>query len=776
MPYNRNRNNKQLNNSNMKKLLLSVLLLGLATASFAQEYCTKLGTSTKTDREWYNIEIVSSGVQTNIDAYLKSRTDGDCYRGILNSGNPLVVYPGENVNLLLNGAMNWTFVHLFADWNCDKDFDDSSEYIEMQPVSKDQFPYGPGADAGSRTFNFTVPVTATKGTTRLRVIMAYGIDGACTLTRTNDAAIAADVEILIAGTDLDAPRTIKVETADALQGKAVITGSENTEITSDDVFISVTAVPASGYSFKEWKDKTTGKVVSTSNPYSYTGAEDITLVAGFQDKYVQLTDIPTIFINTENGVGITSKDDYVNATVTVRGAAKSKDNITEVITEIKGRGNSTWGMAKKPYRLKFDSKLQFLGNKAKAKNWVLLANYCDKTLMRNALALETARNMFNFGFTPSVTFVDVVLNGKNVGAYMLTDQVEQDGDRVNIQKQGTTVTASDPEITGGYLVEVDGFADSEISWFKTPKDMKVTIKYPKDDEINSDQSAYITKYTQDMENAMFSADFTNAEKGWRKYIDEASLADWYIACELFGNSDSWWSTYMYKDRDAIYKVGPLWDFDIAFNNDNRLGDATQKMIRIYGHEPRTWVAQWWKDASFVKSVEKRWGELRKGGLRNYMLDYVDKTATVLDKSQKNNFSAWNILNNRVYLELAARGSYAAEVAFLRDYVDKRINYLDTQFNLPSGIENETTEITGFAIAPNPVQAGSDITIRLADTETGNITVTISSVDGKIVMQRGFEYSGEGTLTIGSANFASGLYILSATSDKGASSRGRLIIR
>ena len=84
------------------------------------------------------------------------------------------------------------------------------------------------------------------------------------------------------------------------------------------------------------------------------------------------------------------------------------------------------------------------------------------------------------------------MNGKNLGNYTLTDQVEVKSKRVPVLEQETTVSASDPEITGGYLIEVDGFADSEISWFQTNKGMKVTIKYPKDDEINSAQSNYIS--------------------------------------------------------------------------------------------------------------------------------------------------------------------------------------------------------------------------------------------------------------------------------------------
>ncbi|MBR5240701.1 MAG: CotH kinase family protein [Muribaculaceae bacterium] len=316
--------------------------------------------------------------------------------------------------------------------------------------------------------------------------------------------------------------SVSVNDADMGSATASLTGElvEDTEV----VF---TASATGDNKFVNWT--VDGKIVSFDNPYTAAVTKDMNVVANFTDKYPQITNVPTIYINTEGGVPVVSKEDYVTAYVSVRGAENADDNITDVLAEIKGRGNSTWGMAKKPYRLKFDKKIKFLGNEAKEKNWVLLANYADKTLMRNALAFETARNMFEFGFTPSVTFVDVVLNGENLGNYMLTDQVEVKSKRVPVTEQDETTTINDPEITGGYLIEVDGFADSEISWFQTTKGMKVTIKYPKDDEINSDQSYYISNYTQQMENALFSTSYTNAETGWRKYIDEASMVDWYIA-------------------------------------------------------------------------------------------------------------------------------------------------------------------------------------------------------------------------------------------------------
>ena len=527
------------------------------------------------------------------------------------------------------------------------------------------------------------------------------------------ATISANTEIEVCFRQAE---TVTVSATVAKGGSVEVSNPNPLEGTE----VTLTATANAGFQFESWS--LNGKVVSTENPYTITARGNAEYVANFTDKYSQLTTVPTIYINTENGVAVTSKEDYVNAYVTVRGAENEEDNITEVLTEIKGRGNSTWGMAKKPYRLKFDEKIKFLGNEVKEKNWVLLANYADKTLMRNALAFETARNMMNFGFTPSVTFVDVVLNGENLGSYMLTDQVEVKKKRVPVTEQETTTTMSDAEITGGYLIEVDGFADSEISWFQTSQGMKVTIKYPKDDEINSDQSAYIANYTQNMENAMFSTNFTDAELGWRKYIDEASMVDWYIACELFGNSDSWWSTYIYKERDDVFKFGPLWDFDIAFNNDNRLGDATTLMMRTYAHEPKTWISRWWQDAGFVSAVKTRWAELRAAGLEAFMTNYITTTATYLDASQKNNFEVWNILNTIVYNELAARGSYEAEVEFLKEYVRNRIAYLDTQF------EMEETICSVLATSSNNswgTVSVSETTVNANDT----VTLTATPAEG-----------------------------------------------
>ncbi len=391
----------------------------------------------------------------------------------------------------------------------------------------------------------------------------------------------------------------------------------------------------------------------------------------------QLTDIPTIYIDTENGAGINSKETYTPATVTVV-STDEEECCTAVSTGIRGRGNSTWGMAKKPYRMKLDKKAQFMNLPAKAKNWVLLANYADKTLIRNAVAFEISR-FIGLEYTPSVKFADVVLNDKYIGNYMVTDQTEVNPGRVPVEEQETTDT-TEPAITGGYLLEVDGFADGEPVWFQTAQDVKITIKYPKDDEINQQQRDYITAFVGEFERRLFAEDFTDPEAGYAVMVNWESLVNWYIACELTGNSDSFWSTYIYKKRDdARLHFGPLWDYDIAFNNDNRLGNAVHKLMREHAHQPRTWITRIWKDPAFRLAVAQRWKELTDAGIEQHLLDTVDSYAALIDGSQKLNFEKWTILSDRVYLETELFDTYQGGVDYLKDYITERVSFLSDSF-------------------------------------------------------------------------------------------------
>lgn len=401
------------------------------------------------------------------------------------------------------------------------------------------------------------------------------------------------------------------------------------------------------------------------------------LSLGYAWALDQLTNLPTIYIETQNHAAINSKENYVPGTVTVV-SGDEEVAVTDKEMGIRGRGNSTWGMAKKPYRIKFDKKLNFMGQNAKAKSWVLLANYADKTLMRNAVAFEISRFM-GFEFSPANAFADVVLNGQYIGNYCISDQMQVNPGRVEIDEMDETCISGE-ELTGGYFLEIDGFGSSEPVHFTTSKGLTITVKSPDEELIQQVQIDYITNFINRFESKLFAANYTDPEQGYRSMVDEKSLIDWYIACELTGNPDSWWSTYIYKKRsdDHIY-FGPLWDFDIAFNNDNRLGDASRKLMRNDGFDPRTWIQRFWSDQWFRTAVYDRWKQLLALGIKKHLDDYITQTAELIDASQKKNFQTWDVLNKRVYNEQFLFKTYGEGVDFLKSYVSSRIEFLTESF-------------------------------------------------------------------------------------------------
>ena len=487
----------------------------------------------------------------------------------------------------------------------------------------------------------------------------------------------------------------------------------------------------------------------------------------------RLTNIPTLYIDTENDVEIDSKDDYVAATLTCISLDDSQNLSADI--KIRGRGNSTWSMPKKPYRIKFSSKLHFLNLPAKQDTWVLLANYADKTLMRNGVATELSTRI-GFDFTPSTQFVDVVLNGDSIGTYIVTDQMEVKSDRIDVDKLDNAMTTL-PDITGGFFLEADGFADGDVKT-KTAHGMNIVLKYPDEDDVNESQKQYIFSYVQKFEDALFSSNFKDEKNGYRKYIDIPSFVNWYLSSEITGNPDCFWSTYFYKRRnDPLLRFGPLWDFDIAFNNDSRLGDATNKLMANAAHEPRQWIIQFLKDPWLREQISKRWVELKNENIQQALLDYVDATRVDIDQSQKINFHRWNVLSNIVYLELAARGTYQAEVDFLRSYIVKRFAFLDTQF-LPEEITTGVNErITARAqIFPNPVNAKSVVTFELM--KPSPVQIIVYDAAGNILNSKTTN-ANEGVNTVSLADHVAGLsngiYVLKLTTAQTSTITKKIIV-
>lgn len=406
---------------------------------------------------------------------------------------------------------------------------------------------------------------------------------------------------------------------------------------------------------------------------------------GDDSQFYQITNLPTVVINTKGAQEVTSKEEELSSVVYIVSEEGKKLLATEK-TGVRGRGNASWNFPKKPYRLKFDEKQQLLDAPAKAKKWTLINNYGDKTLMRNILAFELSRR-FGLAYTPYCHPVDVVLNGEYRGCYQLCDQIEVNKNRVNITEMEPEDVAL-PELSGGYLIEVDAYASTEASHFYSTLDTPVTIKSPDDEDIVNAQTRYITDYFNRMENAVFASNFADPETGYRRYLDLDSFLKHFMVGEMSGNTDTYWSVYMTKDRESDkFFTGPVWDFDIAFDNDQRTYPIEAHTDYIFASKNSSVASEAMRQMvnRIVKEDEgarqrllELWSEARntKGIDETSLLEYVDKTVELLNESQKLNFLRWNILSERVHENPQASGSYEGEVAIVKNFIRKRLPQMD----------------------------------------------------------------------------------------------------
>ena len=368
-------------------------------------------------------------------------------------------------------------------------------------------------------------------------------------------------------------------------------GEWTTVSTDADTDVTFTEVsPRTRYSFRLRSRVPTGTPV---NPWSNAAS------AWYVDPV-----LPVVHIDTDNSAPILDKDNYVRATMTLDPNGSGYAPYTGTLG-IKGRGNSTWGFPKKPYRLKLDSKSPMMGI-ASSKDWVLLANWFDRSQVRTSTA-EALSKATDLAWTPTYRHVEVILNGQYVGVYQFTESVKPASARIDIDELEDTDNAT-PEITGGYLLEIDSrLEENNEPGIRTPRNVPVVIKEP--DPATPEQRAYILGHVQDFEDALFSPDFTDPLDGYRRYLDVDAFIDHYLVQEVTRNGDSFWSsTYFYKARNDDHLVfGPIWDFDRSVGS-----PVTVKPQPPEGWSARStapWLRRLFQDPTFTAQVDARFREL-----------------------------------------------------------------------------------------------------------------------------------------------------------------------
>ncbi|MCM1034358.1 MAG: CotH kinase family protein [Paludibacter sp.] len=409
----------------------------------------------------------------------------------------------------------------------------------------------------------------------------------------------------------------------------------------------------------------------------------------------QLTNLPTVIINTHNAEAPYDKEHDIVSNIIV--ISKEGSDVLEKQGTSRLRGNASMQFEKKPYRIKFDKKQSLLDAPATAKKWTLINNYGDKTLMRNIVAFEASRRS-GLTYTPFCQSVDVVLNGEYKGNYQLCDQVEVNKNKVSVVEMAPTDIAGE-ELTGGYFLEVDGYADQELSWFNSARGIPVTIKSPKDDEIVPQQKQYIADYFNKMESLVYANG--NGET-YDDILDLPSFLRLFLIGEFSGNTDTYWSTYIYKERsDKKMYFGPVWDFDIAFDNDYRtypINNKTDYVYRSGGSSAGSMsalVTRVINRPEVTTQLQELWQTLRdkQGFSENSFCAYIDSIAADLDASQRLNFMRWKMLQTGVHMNPVTYATYEQYVDALKQYVTNRIAWLDRRLNYvpASGVESVVSD-------------------------------------------------------------------------------------
>ena len=423
--------------------------------------------------------------------------------------------------------------------------------------------------------------------------------------------------------------------------------------------------------------------------YGYEGIGD-------DSKFYQLTNLPTVSIHTYTGENPQTKGEDFDANISIIYNDGTLIQESPITTRVRGNGSATF--PKKPYRVKFISKSQHvlkdspLESPAKSKKWTLINNYSDKGLMRNFIAFEMSRRL-GFAYTPWGQPVDVIMNGEYQGNYQLCDQITVDPNRLNI----TEIDYTDieyPYITGGYLVEVDAYAKEEPSqsWFTSSTGIPVTIKSPDEDDIVSVQYNYIRGFFNEMESRAYATNYTDIEKGYRSRLDLTSFLKHFIVGEFSGNLDTYWSVYMYKERNEdIFRVGPCWDFDLAFDNARAVYPINERTDWVYKNgssasNMRNLVNRILSDPNASKELRKIWKNMRDSGAFEAasLNAYVDSLAKILDKSQALNFTRWKILSTAVQSNPRVPATYMEEIEFLKNYITGRIAWIDKRLEYVPG--------------------------------------------------------------------------------------------
>ena len=456
------------------------------------------------------------------------------------------------------------------------------------------------------------------------------------------------------------------------------------------------------------------------------------------------TNIPLIMINTNNQLIVDEPKINVDFKIIDNSPnsfnyPSDSGNIYSGIAGIEIRGSYSATLPQKPYGIETrdiqgnNNNVSLFGM-PQENDWILIANYNDKTFLRNVLAFDLFEKMGHYA--PRTKLCEVVVNDIYNGIYVFTEKIKRDNGRVDIAKLDLDDNFGD-SLTGGYIFRVD-YWNQNNSWISNynnpnfPNDaVHYVYNYPDYDEITIQQKNYIQNLVGDFEDALWSNDFEDLILGYRPFINTRSFIDYFIVNEFARNVDGFKkSRNFYKDKsskDSLIYAGPVWDFDWAYK------DHISSMINGSGwrHDysgptdvkPPGWYIRLLQDTTFANELNCRYFNLRNSILdTSNIFSFIDSLSSMLSEPQNRHYTRWPILGINVGTpEVGIQPtSYSGEIIKFKNWINERLIWLDANMpgNCPnvSVSENKKTYLVTY---PNP---SSNIVNIYSEASIKNITL------------------------------------------------------
>lgn len=526
----------------------------------------------------------------------------------------------------------------------------------------------------------------------------------------------------------------------------------------------------------------------------------------FGQVVFQSSNLPIVIITTNNGEQIPDEP-KITAQMKIIDNGPGQTNYVNDIPNgydgfigIERRGSSSQDLSdKKPYAVETrdaageNLDVPLLGMLPE-NDWVFMAPFNDKSLVRDALTFELARRIMPWA--PHTRFVEIVLNGNYQGIYLVAESIKQDQNRLDIAKL-TEADISGDELTGGYIIKFDKSTGANNDGWVSPypplagswQNTYYQFHDPKPDEIQQPQRKYIEDWTTNFENVMASPQYADTTDGYPKFIDVQSFIDFVIINEMTKNVDAYrLSTFLYKDKDSKdtrLHAGPVWDFNISMGNANYCGgDSYQDWAMDFnslcpqdGWVIHFWWNRLWNDPAFRERFYSRWVELRSELFTDdAVVGILDSLVSVVQQAQVRNWQRWPVLDEWIWPNVFCCGTYPQHVNYLENWLRDRMDWMDGEIAILDTGEYKKDEYFKTTVYPNPsdhfltfkyyLHYSDQMAVRVADATGRLMTTFIATTPAASGVNR---YTWQHSLP-------QGIYFYTVLVDGKVESNGKFVVR